>query len=339
MKNNLYNLRSSQKLIKNFNHEEIWALGQQLYEDLPKEGASDITTRFLAECFVHQKQNYLPKPLLQYLKDNPDEFARVTACMQTMGNPKNTFLQVPIYARIAAVIFLIVGLFFLWQIYFNKSDNKSPQNTITRKSVNSTQTDTLKKPLITNEQKEKKQKDLVKHIPSNKKPKVAQKKAPQKPKKNTITAFEKYIAMKSRFEDIGVRLQYNTGKGIRSGSDSSKNKKRIIPVTIQAPAMVTWQPTKKSIRFIIKAAAPLPDTTQMFVQIEDYEREPVKIITLKKVAPQQWQCTWLTTQPGLYYWQFKRNKNDDPQPTGKIYVGDKKLIEKLYVRFPGLGGG
>ncbi|EAY29457.1 hypothetical protein [Microscilla marina] len=333
MKNNLYNLRSSQKLIKDLNQAEIHVLGKQLYESIPEEGASDITIRFLAECFVYQKEHHLPKPLLQYLKDNPAEFERVIACTQALGNPQSTTLQIPTYARIAAVVLFAVGLFFLWQLYFKGTSNKSPQNTITHKKVDSTQTDTLKKPLITNEQKEKYHTDSAKLMPSN--PHVAQKEIVSKSQKEQSAIFDKYIAMKSRFEDIGVRLQYN-GKAVRSKSANSK--KRIIPVTIQAPSMVSWHPVKEPVQFTVKAATLLPDTAQMFIQIENYEREPVKLIPLKKVAPQQWQCTWLTTQLGLYYWQFKRYKTHDPQPTGKIYVGDKALIKRLYVRFPGLGG-
>lgn len=331
MKNNIYNLRSSQKLIKGFGHEEIRTLGKQLYESILKEGASDITIQFLAECFVHQKQHYLPKPLLQYLKDHPDEFERVIACTQTLSNPKSSGLQIPTYARIAAVVLLAIGLFFLWQVYFNNAGNKSPQNTVTRKKADTVQTDTLKKPLMTKQQKEKSQDDPTKHIPPNK--------TPSKPQKGSSAIFGEYIAMKSQFEDIGVRLQYNIGKVETRKAVDDSSKKITVPLTVQTPTMISWQPTKKSIQFTIKAAVPLPNTSQMYIRIEDHEREPVKIIALKKVAPQQWQCTWLTTQPGLYYWQFKRNKNDDPQPTGKIYVGDKALIEKLYVRFPGLGGG
>jgi len=237
--------------------------------------------------------------------------------------------------RVAAALLFAVGLFFLWQIYIGNSSERLPQNKITNNRVtpDSVTKDTSTKPLITNQPKE--QKPASDDSAKANTPDQNQRKATPVPQQE----FEQYIAMRSRFEDIGVRLQYTIGKvETRTIVNNDSSQKITIPLTVQTPVMVTWQPLKKSIQFTIMAKAPLPDTTQMFIQIENHEREPIKTIALQKIAPQQWQCVWLATQPGLYYWQFKRSKTDDPQPTGKIYVGDKMLIEKLYLKFPGLGG-
>ena len=345
MKNNEYPLRTSQRLTKGFSPEEIRALGKKLLEGIDEDGASNILIQFLAECFIYQKQHYLPKPLLQYLKDNPDEFERVIACTETFAQPKTTSTRrIPLYTRIAAILLFVVGLFFLWRIYFDNNDKPSSKNKISGSKVeaDTLKKDNLEKPLITNRPKKKEPSSSEGDSTKGSLPNQNQNTNNVAP--SSQSEFEKYIAMKSQFEDIGVRLQYTIGKvenrvGTRTIIDDDSSKKITVPLMVQTPSMVIWQPLKKNIQFIIKAKAPLPDTTQMFIQIENHEREPVKLIPLKKVALQQWQCVWLTAQPGLYYWQFKRSKTDDPQPTGKIYVGDKRLIEKLYVKFPGLSGG
>lgn len=315
-----------------FSHQEIFALGTEFLQGLNKQGLSAIQIRFLAECFITKKHQYLPKELLQYLQDHPDEFQRVIDSSEEVL-PIASPPQQKVFIRIAALLVLGLGLIFLWYAVRPGSDSTTqPHNQII--SANKKKKSTLDSTTNQGQKKEKKQdiafSDTLKK--SKQKPSI-----PKQPKplvtQPDYSSFAHYVALRSRFQDEGIRLRYQLGGAdTRTVNEDTLSKQ----MTVLLPQKVSWSQIHQTISFTLQSKTNLSDTLRLFIRIEDNQRNVLQTLKLQKTAPTHWQCQWKPTKIGLYYWQFQQTRNDIRQPTGKVYIGEKKIVDKLYKKFPQL---
>ncbi|HAS38958.1 MAG TPA: hypothetical protein DCS93_00695 [Microscillaceae bacterium] len=322
-------------LTKALRQEDIFALGTQFLQGLDKQGLSAIQVRFLAECFITKKHHYLPQALLEYLKNHPEEFQRVIDSSEEVLPVNEPSEKKTTFVRVAALIVLGLGLVFLWYLVrpsaSSPSTHQPPVTTQKRqKSTSPIKKDSTANPHLSEVVTTK---DTLDTSKKNTPPKKQVPPVTPSPQPSKQLLFAHYIAAKSRFQDAGIRLRYQLGSTDTRTINEDTLYKHILVVL---PQKIAWNPLDQTLTFVLQSRTHLSDTLQPLIRIEDNQRKVLKTLTLQRKDTTHWQCQWKPTQPGLYYWQFQKNRQDIQQPTGKIYVGNRQLIEKLYQVFPQL---
>ena len=345
MKRNISSINKSQGQEQFITHqlseERLQAWGHKIYQELDQEGLSEFEVRFLAECFIRQQQQHLPKNLLLYLQNNHNEFQRVTTCVAKIKQPTQKAPKYTIAAAFIIGLGLALSLIFLIPGKTNTQSQNEPHtktvsDTLSGKATENMVPKKLPRKEITQEKAPAK-KDTV--SPQNK-PKTATIKE-QTPSIKKQSASDKdslryYIEIKNRFRDVGAPLEFD----FKTRSRQRNQKDTIVSLfEVQRPTQVSQYATNQMIDFVLVSRVALTDTLVLSISIENGIRKPLQTIPLQRKDSLQWVGKWKAKKPGLYYWKFQHLPNAPRRATGKIYIGNQQLIQKLYEQFPELKGG
>jgi len=345
MKNQKNHFHPSTQIIRDFNAQEIYHLGTQVVQTLEDNSLTSIEVRFLAECFREKKQEYLPKELIDYLRAHPNEYQRVIDCTkETYVGQSLSSLSVGSFSMVALII-CCLGLVLLIIYYTTQTPPNSSKQISNKQKKEQVLPDSgsrfpQKKNINRKTRDEKGNNqgsvDTMRANPTIKEPSINQNR--QQPSKtyHPPNPFKQYIAARDNFEDPGIMLDYSFN--VANRSENNEGVRRAF--TVKQPAIVEWRPIKQTITFTLTTATTLPDSLNPIIRLEDNHRKIIKLLSLQRIDQQTWVGNWQATRIGLYHWRFQlsKNKNQRQQPTGKLFIGDKIMIEKLYQKYSDLQG-